>query len=191
MTILSEEGVIVIPEPEPEPEEHFDFAQKERTAEDANINIWMRRFYLWPVSYFQNTHDLWTYAYVSVDTEKCFDRISHVIWCSFDVLTSDWMMLVTMFLEVIGHMRLYQRMGYGYGGSQTFVGGKDLRRPPQGKGQVKVKVVLVAAHLQHGSTTAIVRDYGNFGFGLSSSGARGFPRPSPTQSPETCSGRCG
>jgi len=43
-------------------------------------------------------------------------------------------MLVTMFLEVIGHMRLYQRTGYG--DSQTFVGGKDLTRPFQVKGQI-------------------------------------------------------
>ncbi len=63
-------------------------------------------------------------------------------------------MLVTMFLEVIGHMRLYQRTGYG--DSQTFVVGKDLTRPFQVKGHK-----LVAAHLQqaawiHHSTMAIL-----------------------------------
>ena len=69
MTILSEEGVIVIPEPE----EHFAQKQKESTAEDANINMdETLTFDLSDISKTPMTN-------VSVDTEKCFDRISHVI----------------------------------------------------------------------------------------------------------------
>ncbi len=145
MTILSEEGII--------PEEHF--ARKESTAEDDNMDKTLT-FDLSRISKTLMTN-------VSLDAENCLDRITHVIlMLIWYVLLNDWM-LVTMFLEVIGHMRLYQRTGYG--DSQTFVRGKDLPRPFQGKGQGS------------GASAAWIIF------------VRGFPRPSPTQSLEACLGR--
>ena len=105
------------------PEEHY--AQKESTAEDANMDKTLT-FDLSRISKTPMTN-------VSVDAENCFDRISHVIlMLIWYAITQDWM-LVTMFLEVIGRMRLFQRTGFG--DSQTFVGGPDIPRPFQGKGQ--------------------------------------------------------
>jgi hypothetical protein len=105
------------------PEEHY--AQKQSTAEDANMD----KTLTFDLSRISRT----PMVNVSVDAENCFDRISHVIlMLLWYAVTGDWM-LVSMFLRIIGHMRLFQRTGYG--DSSTFVGGSHMPRPFQGKGQ--------------------------------------------------------
>ena len=105
------------------PEEHY--AQKQSTAEDANMD----KTLTFDLSRISRT----PMVNVSVDAENCFDRISHVIlMLLWYAITGDWL-LVTMFLRIIGHMRLFQRTGYG--DSSTSVGGPSMHQPFQGKGQ--------------------------------------------------------
>jgi len=109
---LYEEGYI--------PEEQY--SQRESTAEDARLDSRL-------------TMDISRqlripFANVSVDADKCYDRINHIIMSLALLSLVGVSGLVTALLHPIQTMRFYQRTAWG--DSSTFMGGRTNINPLQG-----------------------------------------------------------
>ncbi len=98
------------------------YSQRENTAEDARLDS-------------RPTYDIscqlkFPMATVSVDADKCYDRINHIIMSLLLLLLVGVTGLVTALLHLIQSTRFYQRTAFG--DSKTFMGGRDGGNPLQG-----------------------------------------------------------
>lgn len=69
-------------------------------------------------------------ATVSVDADRCYDRINHIIMSLLLLSLVGAAGLITALLHPIQSMKFYQRTAYG--DSKTFMGGRDGGNPLQG-----------------------------------------------------------
>ncbi len=106
--------------------EHYipnnQYSQRESTAEDARLDSWL-------------TYDISRQlkilmATVSLDANKCYDRINHIIMSLLLLSLIGATGLVTALLHPIQSMRFYQRTAFG--DSKTFMGGRVGGNPLQG-----------------------------------------------------------
>ena len=119
------------------------YSQRESTAEDARMDS---RF----------TYDISRQlhipmATVSVDADKCYDRINHIIMSLLLLSLIGVTGLVTAFLHPIQSMKFYQRTAFG--DSTTFMGGRNKDNPLQGlcqgNGAAPACWLMVSSLLMH------------------------------------------
>ena len=73
-------------------------------------------------------------ATVSVDANKCYECINHIIMSLLLLLLIGVTGLVTAFLHPIQTMKFYQRTAFG--DSTTFMGGRDRDNPLHGNARI-------------------------------------------------------